>query len=249
MWPSISANGRIVAFFSWATNLVPEDHNSCGDVFVRDLDAGSTERVSVSSSGAESNGESSECAISADGQVVVFHAAASNLVVMDTNRVRDTFRHDRTTRTTTRVSVATGGSQANHSSQRPSISADSRFVCFWSQADNLVPNDANLTRDIFLHGPWLTLASDRESLPPGATLSLSMWIGAPAGLVLLAVVDFDGTPMFVPALLGTFDAFGGWTHSETIPPGLSGTVWTLQGFGIVANGRAAASNLEVLSFE
>src|SRR5207244_8060019 len=83
--PSISADGRYVAFFSHASNLVSGDSNGTWDVFAHDRQTGVTERVSVASDGAEANAQSLACCISADGRYVAFESDASNLVPDDTN--------------------------------------------------------------------------------------------------------------------------------------------------------------------
>src|SRR5258705_8130884 len=94
--PSISADGRYVAFDSSAPNLVSGDSNSQDDVFVRDRRQGTTERVNVSSGGAQANGESlGPAPISSDGRLVAFNSYASNLVAGDLNHVFDIFTHDR----------------------------------------------------------------------------------------------------------------------------------------------------------
>ena len=85
--PAISADGRFVAFGSCATNLVPGDTNGCSDVFVRDRQTGTTQRVSVGPGGAQGNGFSVDPAISADGRFVAFESRATNLVPGDTNDV------------------------------------------------------------------------------------------------------------------------------------------------------------------
>jgi Tol biopolymer transport system component len=91
--PTISANGRYVAFESAAPNLVRGDTNGEWDVFVRDLVAKSTKRVSVSSGGDQArNGASLDGFISGDGRYVVFESGATNLVSGDTNRAVDVFR-------------------------------------------------------------------------------------------------------------------------------------------------------------
>jgi Tol biopolymer transport system component len=150
-WPSISADGRYVAFSSEASNLVPGDTNGVTDIFVRDRVAGGTTRVSVSSTGVQANGNSAWPSISADGRYVAFQSEATNLVPGDTNSAPDIFVHDRVTGGTARVSVATGGVQANGFSRSPSISADGRYVAFESWATNLVPGDTNGAWDVFLH--------------------------------------------------------------------------------------------------
>lgn len=155
--PSMSADGRYVAFMSCATNLVTGDTNGHADVFVYDRVTGHTERVSVASDGTQGNGDSSvwngnSPAISADGRYVGFSSDASNLVPGDSNGCPDTFVHDRLTGQTERVSVATSGAQGNNwSGVWPiSISADGRYVAFTSDASNLVTGDTNDARDVFV---------------------------------------------------------------------------------------------------
>ena len=146
----ISADGRFVAFMSDASNLVPRDTNGLTDVFVRDLRAGTTRRVSVRSSGSEANGASFDPAVSADGRFIAFKSNASNLVAGDTNGASDILVRDLRAGTTTRVSVRSNGDQGNGSSAVPSISADGRFVAFQSNASNLVAGDANAAGDVFV---------------------------------------------------------------------------------------------------
>jgi hypothetical protein len=152
-WSAISADGRCVVFYSRASNLVANDTNGFADVFVRDRSTGITERVSVSSSGAESNGPSDTWgSLSADGRFVSFSSLASNLVDGDTNQSWDVFVHDRSTGITERVSVDSSGAEGNHeSSMFSSISADGRFVAFSSAASNLVSDDTNGSLDVFVH--------------------------------------------------------------------------------------------------
>ena len=149
--PAISGNGRYVAFYSDASNLVSDDTNGARDVFVRDLQTGETTRVSVDSSGTEANGDSFAPALSSDGRYVAFSSAASNLVPIDTNDANDVFVRDRQTNTTTRVSVGFDGSQANGGSDQPSLSGDGRLVAFTSVASNLVSGDLNNLRDAFVY--------------------------------------------------------------------------------------------------
>jgi hypothetical protein len=148
-YPQISADGRYVAFFSAATNLVPGDTNGAADIFVRDLQTGTTARVSVGSSGAQANGESLGPSISGNGRFVAFRSVASNLTGSDTNGVGDVFLHDRQTGTTERISAANDGIQGNGESYGPSVSADGGFVAYRSGASNLVPGDTNGKDDIF----------------------------------------------------------------------------------------------------
>ena len=148
--PSISFDGRCVAFRSPANDLVPGDTNGLDDIFVRDRQLGVTERVSVDSSGGESNGPSFASAISADGRYVAFSSNGSNLVPGDTNGFMDVFVHDRQTGTTERMSVASNGAQGTGESFELSISGDGNIVAFESLASDLVPGDTNATVDVFV---------------------------------------------------------------------------------------------------
>lgn len=148
---SVSADGRFVAYQSIATNLVPNDTNIDDDIFVYDRQAGTTERVSIATEGTEGNGSSVAPMISANGRYVTFASSASNLVAGDTNGRRDIFVHDRQTGTTERVSLASGGTQANDVSNKPSISSDGRYVAFVSDASNLVADDSNASQDVFVY--------------------------------------------------------------------------------------------------
>lgn len=155
--PSISADGRFVAFSSLSSTLVDNDTNNDLDTFVHDRLSKQTTRVSVNSSGGEGKGNSLNGiangtfqAISADGRYVAFTSDYSNLVNDDTNKVPDIFMHDRTTKKTVRVSIGTGNSQGGFSSYYPGISANGRFITF-STASSLVNDDTNNASDIFVH--------------------------------------------------------------------------------------------------
>jgi tricorn protease-like protein len=172
--PSISADGRYVAFESYATNLVAGDTNGMNDVFVHDRQSGETTRVSLASDGAQAYGNSHEASISADGRYVAFGSYASNLVAGDTNGMYDVFVHDRQTSTTTRGSLASDGSQAIGPSTYLSISADGRYVAFASWASNLVAGDTNEMSDIFIYDRQasetsrVSLASDGSQTNSGS---------------------------------------------------------------------------------
>ncbi len=150
--PSISADGRDVAFGSWASNLVPGDTNGADDIFVHDRLSGTTSRVSVAAGGGQANGGSFGHSISADGRYVSFDSSANNLVSSDTNGANDIFVHDRQSGTTSRVSIASSGAQATAYSSTPSINADGRYIAFYSIAANLVAGDTNATHDVFVTG-------------------------------------------------------------------------------------------------
>jgi Tol biopolymer transport system component len=148
--PSISADGRFVAFTSGASNIVPGDTNRNYDIFVRDTLTNTTTRVSLDSAGNQANSDSYSLSISPDGRFVAFTSDASNIVPGDTNRNYDIFVRDTLTNTTTRVSLDSAGNQANSSSNNPSISPDGRFVAFSSFSSNLVPGDTNNEIDVFM---------------------------------------------------------------------------------------------------
>jgi len=162
-WPSISGDGQYVTFVSKASNLVSGDTNGVSDVFVHDRKTGQPTRASTASDGTQGNGGSQNPSLSFDGRYVVFWSGATNLIDGDTNGVWDIFVHDRETGETTRVSVASDGTQGNDISRFPSISADGRYVAFESDADNLVSGDTNGFSDIFVH--------DRET---GETICVSI---------------------------------------------------------------------------
>jgi Tol biopolymer transport system component len=162
----VSADGRFVVFSSRATDLVPGDTNGAWDVFVHDRRTGATERVSVATGGAQADDGSSGASISADGRFIAFVSGADDLVAGDTNALGDIFVRDRRLGATERVSVATGGAQANGEGYDPSISADGRYVAFWSGATNLVANDTNGTYDVFVRDRQLG-TTERVSIATG----------------------------------------------------------------------------------
>jgi dipeptidyl aminopeptidase/acylaminoacyl peptidase len=152
--PSVSGDGRYVAFWSYASNLVPGDTNNRADVFVYDRDTGLITRVSIASDGTQANGHSfNSISISADGDYVALMSYADNLVPGDTNNAMDVFVHDLKTGLTTRVSVASDGTQSNADAfiTRSSISGDGRYITFMSGASNLVLPDTNNLGDVFVH--------------------------------------------------------------------------------------------------
>lgn len=247
---AISADGRFVSFASSATNLVADpDVNSANDIFVRDLVAGNTERVSESSSGQQANAGSTSSSISGDGRYVAFFGSATNLVAGDTNGHTDVFVHDRLTGVTERVSVSSDGTQQNgdinntYSNSRGAvqISSDGRFVVFGSFASNLVPSDTNGAGDVFVHDRQ-SGATERVSLASngaagngasGATVAIS------ADGLFVALAS-DATNLVAGDTNGLTDAFvrGPREFQETPPDVVPPTF----GAGGVAPGRGIHGN-------
>ncbi len=149
---SISADGRYVAFESLATNLVAGDTNNSWDVFVRDRQLGTTERVSVTSAEMQvMDGGSFAPSISNDGRFVAFWSDTGTLVAGDTNVMVDIFLRDRQLGTTERVSLTSAEAQVlDGDSFNPVISADGRFIAFESYSATLVAGDTNEWVDIFV---------------------------------------------------------------------------------------------------
>jgi Tol biopolymer transport system component len=179
---AVSHDGHLVAFTSRASNLVADDGNDQEDVFVRDRVLGTTERISVSSTGGDAKGASNTLSISGDGRYVAFCSGASNLVTGDTNGSWDVFVRDRLLDTTERVNVASSGAESLPGTLFGiSISAGGRFVAFSTDASNLVANDLNPSFDVFVHDRVLhttELVSTGSNGQPGSASSISPSISA-----------------------------------------------------------------------
>jgi Tol biopolymer transport system component len=258
-------DGSLVVFYSNASNLVAGDTNQVRDVFLRDLNAGTTERVSVNSSGEQANGPShatgSSPALSADGELVAFYSDATNLVDDDTNHASDVFVRLRSSGMTERISVATDGTEGNGPSVNPSISVnpddanlDGRFVAFQSRASNLVPNDTNNTADIFVRDRQLNTTErvcdgvqpDRYSFSPSisadgrfvafASAATNLVPDDTNGAIDIFVCDRD-TGQIDRVSVG--DLAGGGTqqaNGDSILPAISGN-------GLVVGFKSLATNL------
>lgn len=194
--PALSADGRFVVFVSGASNFVPE-RDAYNNAFVKDRQSGLVELINVSTAGVPGNTGALNPDISADGRFAVYESDASNLVENDTGE-RDIFLRDRALGTTTRVSVATNGAQANWDSVWPAISGNGRFVAFSSQASNLTSDDTNGDTDVFV-----------RDLLTGALSLVSITNSGAKGNALSgpAVVSGDGTIV----------AFGSWASNLVEP--------------------------------
>jgi len=135
--PAVSAGGRFVAFESPYAGFVLNDTNAKSDIFVRDRQSGTTERVSVSTSGLQANGDSYGVKITPDGRYVLFTSEASNLVANDTNGKADAFVHDRQTGVTELVTLGPAGQQPNQAGGAFDITPDGRYVAISLQGTNV----------------------------------------------------------------------------------------------------------------
>ena len=192
--PSVSGDGRFVAWHSASSDIVPGDSNGASDVFRLDTVAGVTERVSVSSAGIEASGSSSQSSISSDGRFVAFGSSASDLVPNDTNAQPDVFVRDMDLGTTTRWSLDATGAEGSRSSANPDISGDGTSVAF-STGSALDPADTNGLLDVYLK-------DERGSI---------LWISRPAsgrpadGPSIKPAVNEDGTVVAFNSDSSSFD--------------------------------------------
>jgi Tol biopolymer transport system component len=238
-FPQISANGRHVVFHSWATNLVTGDTTAdAEDIFVRDLRTRTTERVSVSSTGAQADDYSFGVAISGNGRYVAFVSYATNLVPGDTNNAADVFLRDRRNRTTTRVNVGPGGEQADRASISVALTPDGRHVAFDSSATNLVSPGTPATAAVYVRDlrtgvteriadgrhPALSADGTRVAYEAGTgTMSDVFVVDRRTGAVTAASTAADGGPAdnfsSQPSLSGNGRLVGFRSAATNLMPG------------------------------
>lgn len=149
-WPVVSDDGRYVAFYSSASNLIPGgDSNNMEDVYLRDMLTGEMRRLSIGLGGAETDGGSAFPSMTPDGGLVFFYSWATNLIPGDGNGVADIFVWERSSDAIDRVAAA-DGSEPDGAPMTPRVSADGRNVSFHSGATNLVFGDGNQLSDVFV---------------------------------------------------------------------------------------------------
>lgn len=150
--PSISQDGRYIAFGSNSTHLVSGDTNGKWDIFVKDMQTGNVVRANTSSSGAQmtTGFTYGEAKISANGKYVAFAASDPGLVTGDSNGYQDVFVKNLVTGDIQIATLTNSGGQSNASTQQFNISADGRYVVFISAASNLVTGDTNGKQDVFV---------------------------------------------------------------------------------------------------
>lgn len=177
--PAIDANGRYVAFESNATNL-GGSANGQWQIYLHDRVDDTTVLVSERFGGGNGgNGRSGDPDISGNGQIVVFESLADNLVPNDSNGVSDVFIWNRSTGSMNRASIRTGGAQGNGGSFDPEIAAFGKFIVFDSNARNLVGNDRNGKRDVFIHNrisrkTWIVSINSKEKRGNGISSNASV---------------------------------------------------------------------------
>ncbi|MDH5182567.1 MAG: hypothetical protein OEX12_01635 [Gammaproteobacteria bacterium] len=181
MRSSISANGRYILFYSSANNLAAGDSNGVRDVFLKDMQTGTVERISVSSSGVAGNGESFEAAMSPDARFVAFTSMSTNLTGSTIAKQRHIYLRDRQTGNTRIISKTASGVLANQTTFSPALSDDGRYVVYYSKANNLAAGTTGASLQIlFFDGNSgnTTLLSRGISGSEGNDLSYSPSISA-----------------------------------------------------------------------
>ncbi|MBI1851430.1 MAG: hypothetical protein HYR85_13905 [Planctomycetes bacterium] len=242
----LSKDGRYILFSTAATDLVPDDTNGLIDLFVRDRLAGTTTRISVTSSGEQANAQTVWASLSEDGLHAAFVSSASNLVADDTNAQQDVFVHDLPTGETHRVSIASDGEEGNGPSGSPSwvlgtrviaISGDGRFVCFPTLATNISSIPANV---FCIHdradGSTHAIAAC-ASLARCNAQAMNAAISADGGWIALALAyPAAGHAVFIDLYLA--DRLAG----ELIPVSTDQTVSLFSGPSLSSDGRYLAFN-------
>jgi Tol biopolymer transport system component len=222
-FPTISGDGRFVAFQSMATNLSPRATDGTQQIYVLDRKTGSVELVSRNAAWVAGNETSSAPAISFDGRFVAFWSHADNLVSNDTNENRDAFVYDRHTRRIERVSVSSRGEQGTgvddseeleeHSGLHaieghpPSISGEGRFVVFWTGLNGLARGDNDDVIDVFVRDRWSDTTRRISRGMGGAPADGASRHANINGAGNLAVFDSEATNLVPDDTNGKMDIF------------------------------------------
>jgi len=201
----VSTNGQWVVFQSDATNLVSNDTNGTSDVFIRDVVAGTTALVSVSTNGGPANGASTDPAMTPDGHYVAFISSASNLVTHDTNGIPDVFVRDLVAGTNYLVSVNAylPSGSTDTIMATPVITPDGRYVTFFSLATNLVSAVPGTSKgEVYV----------RDRLTGRTT-----WASTNAAAIVSATFGLSGVPAYYPQVSddGRYIAFQAGSTSST----------------------------------
>ncbi len=200
--PSMSSDGRYIAYASDASNLVANDTNGVRDIFLFDSQTNVSRRLNLSQQGAQANAASNNPVISANGRYVAFASDANNLILGDTNGFSDIFAVDTITGLISRISVTTAGGQANNPSFRPAISSTGRYVVFESTATNLDVNYALSSSGgvshIYLHDRDVSNSGTFDTAGNISTKLVDVDAGTPASIAgnasaIQAAISSDGT--------------------------------------------------------
>lgn len=202
---SIAGGGAFVSFASAADNLVPGDSNGAYDIFRKDVATGAIIRVSISSTGAQADGDSGTSSTSGDGRYVAFWSEAGNLAASDTDGVMEVYVKDTLSGATALASADAAGAPGNAASDMPAIADDGRFIAFRSAASNLVPGDTNGVLDVFV----------RDTVTGTTALASTSSAGAPG--------DADSSDTYPPAISadGRYVAFES-AASNLVPGDING---------------------------
>lgn len=235
-----SPDNSLVAFNSSANNLVPLDTNNRLDIFIKNLQTGAIQLASSSANGEQGNGDSNILQFSADGNFILFMSSASNLVADDTNNLADIFLKDLRTNSIQRLSTAANGAQANADCYGGELTADARYLLFYSLASNLVEGDTNPGYDVFvkdLRTGVTKLVSTNEARNPGNGNSTSAHFSADGHYIVFDSIasnlvsnDSNGSTLDIfrvanPFSDGSTDTIQS-SVSYTLPDGIENIVLT-----------------------
>lgn len=241
--PALSADGSRVAFSSTARNLVAGAGSGVAQVYLRRIGLGTTDLVSVNSSGQPGNGDSTLPSLSDDGAVVAFQSRATDLVAGDTNSWDDVFRMTLASGQVQRVSLTASGAQPLLYSHRVALDADGDEIAFQSPSSDLVAHDANLALDVFVRsaGSWSPqlLVDPLQRGQPGTALLCNalpgeaVWfahtlqgLGAGPCLTGLGGLCIDLLPPVVNLGMQVTDAMGSAAFTATVPVNAPlGPIW------------------------
>jgi Tol biopolymer transport system component len=194
---SVSTDGRLVAFESFATDLIQGGAKGLPNVFLRDLVAGTNALVSVNRIGvASTSGASRVASISLDGRYALFSSTAGDLIANDTNRLEDVFVRDLVAGITILVSVNTNSQSANRAAWCASMSADARLVAFQSRATDLAAGISGTYDNVFV-----------RDLVAGRTRSLT------TGLPNVSTTTYTSPVLSPNGRFAAFQAFTGSTNT------------------------------------
>jgi Tol biopolymer transport system component len=190
--PSISDNGRFVAFHTAAENLAPDGQENVSHIYVHDRLTGITERVSINDRGEPGDGDSSQASLSADGRYVAFRSQASNLVKGDDNGFADVFIHDRLTGHTRRASVSSRGNEGNApSGALLALAPAGHTVAFTSEASTLAVAIAPVTR-VYLYNRVVAKIEYLNILPSWGDQANLADVAISEEATIVAVLATDG---------------------------------------------------------